>query len=140
MAKISISEAARLVNISRPTLYKMLNTGKLTCTSVVKYGKQVKTIDTSELIRVFGSLEGVKDKAAEDVNIDGVNTEINTHDLQHLHHQIALLKSENDGLKGAVNARDEHIDSLRQAMLLLEQKKEIPVTSRTPWWMFWKNT
>mgnify|MGYP003395505911 CR=1 FL=1 len=50
MAKVSISEAARLVNVSRPTLYKMLNNGTLTYTSVVKHGKQVKTIDTSELI------------------------------------------------------------------------------------------
>jgi hypothetical protein len=30
MAKVSISEAARLVNVSRPTLYKMLNNGTLT--------------------------------------------------------------------------------------------------------------
>ena len=45
MAKVSISEAARLVNVSRPTLYKMLNNGTLTYTSVVKHGKQVKTID-----------------------------------------------------------------------------------------------
>ena len=36
MAKVSISEAARLVNVSRPTLYKMLNNGTLTYTSVVK--------------------------------------------------------------------------------------------------------
>jgi hypothetical protein len=32
------------------------------------------------------------------------------------------LEAENDGLKGAVKARDEHIDSLRQAMQLLEHK------------------
>ncbi|MGK3472564.1 hypothetical protein ACSLOS_32155, partial [Klebsiella pneumoniae] len=36
----------------------------------------------------------------------------------------ALLEAENDGLKGAVKARDEHIDSLRQAMQLLEHKHE----------------
>jgi len=140
MAKVSISEAARLVNVSRPTLYKMLNTGKLTATSIVKHGKPVKTIDTSELMRVFGSLEGVKPDTANHVNIDSNATGINTSDLQVLQYQIALLKSENEGLKGAVNARDEHIDSLRQAMFLLEQKQEILVTSRTPWWMFWKNT
>ena len=57
MAKVSISEAARLVNVSRPTLYKMLNNGTLTYTSVVKHGKQVKTIDTSELIGVSLDIE-----------------------------------------------------------------------------------
>lgn len=138
MAKVSISEAARLVNVSRPTLYKMLNTGKLTYTSIVKHGKQVKTIDTSELMRVFGSLDGVRDDATKDVKFDGHVTEINIDPLQVLQHQIALLQTENEGLKGAVNARDEHISSLRQAMLLLEHKQEPPVSSGSPWWKFWK--
>ncbi len=35
---------------------KMINSGKLSYTSVVKHGKGIKVIDTSELIRVFGSL------------------------------------------------------------------------------------
>lgn len=143
MAKVSISEAARLVNVSRPTLYKMLNNGTLTYISVVKHGKQVKTIDTSELMRVFGSLGGVKDDAKKDVSIDGHDTAINSDILQDLQHQIALLKTENDGLKGAVNARDEHISSLRQAMLLLEHKQEQPAPQisspvHSLWWKFWK--
>jgi excisionase family DNA binding protein len=52
MARVSISEAARLV-VSRPTIYKMINSGKLSYTSVVKHGKAIKVIDTSELIRVL---------------------------------------------------------------------------------------
>lgn len=138
MAKVSISEAARLVNVSRPTLYKMLNTGKLTYTSVVKHGKQVKTIDTSELMRVFGSLDGVNRDTAKDVKFDDIVTAVNADDLQILQHQIALLQTENEGLRGAVNARDEHISSLRQAMLILEHKQELPGSSRSPWWKFWK--
>jgi hypothetical protein len=39
----------------------MINSGKLSYTSVVKHGKAIKVIDTSELIRVFGSLDGVID-------------------------------------------------------------------------------
>ncbi|MEY2207798.1 helix-turn-helix domain-containing protein, partial [Klebsiella pneumoniae] len=53
MARVSISEAARLVKVSRPTIYKMINSGKLSYTSVVKHGKAIKVIDTSELIRGF---------------------------------------------------------------------------------------
>ncbi|HBS0137627.1 TPA: helix-turn-helix domain-containing protein, partial [Klebsiella pneumoniae] len=52
MARVSISEAARLVKVSRPTIYKMINSGKLSYTSVVKHGKDIKVIDVSELIRV----------------------------------------------------------------------------------------
>ncbi|WP_159212421.1 helix-turn-helix domain-containing protein, partial [Klebsiella pneumoniae] len=119
-ARVSISEAARLVKVSRPTIYKMINSGKLSYTSVVKHGKSIKVIDTSELIRVFGSLDGVIDDVKSDAESTGINS-VGLHDLQH---RIALLEAENDGLKGAVKARDEHIDSLRQAMQLLEHKHE----------------
>ncbi|WP_165813567.1 helix-turn-helix domain-containing protein [Klebsiella variicola] len=136
MARVSISEAARLVKVSRPTNYKMINSGKLSYTSVVKHGKSIKVIDTSELIRVFGSLDGVIDDVKSDAESTGINS-VGLHDLQH---RIALLEAENDGLKGAVKARDEHIDSLRQAMQLLEHKHEPSSPPHSPWWKFWKKS
>ncbi|WP_165813568.1 helix-turn-helix domain-containing protein [Klebsiella variicola] len=136
MARVSISEAARLVKGSRPTIYKMINSGKLSYTSVVKHGKSIKVIDTSELIRVFGSLDGVIDDVKSDAESTGINS-VGLHDLQH---RIALLEAENDGLKGAVKARDEHIDSLRQAMQLLEHKHEPSSPPHSPWWKFWKKS
>ncbi|HCM5032478.1 TPA: helix-turn-helix domain-containing protein [Klebsiella pneumoniae] len=136
MARVSISEAARLVKVSRPTIYKMINSGKLSYTSVVKHGKSIKVIDTSELVRVFGSLDGVIDDVKSDAESTGINS-VGLHDLQH---RIALLEAENDGLKGAVKARDEHIDSLRQAMQLLEHKHEPSSPPHSPWWKFWKKS
>ena len=136
MARVSISEAARLVKVSRPTIYKMINSGKLSYTSVVKHGKGIKVIDTSELIRVFGSLDGVIDDVKSDAESTGINS-VGLHDLQH---RIALLEAENDGLKGAVKARDEHIDSLRQAMQLLEHKHEPSSPPHSQWWKFWKKS
>jgi excisionase family DNA binding protein len=138
MARVSISEAARLVKVSRPTIYKMINSGKLSYTSVVKHGKGIKVIDTSELIRVFGSLDGVIDVKC--VKSDAESTGINSVGLHDLQHRIALLEAENDGLKGAVKARDEHIDSLRQAMQLLEHKHEPSSPPHSPWWKFWKKS
>ncbi len=140
MARVSISEAARLVKVSRPTIYKMINSGKLSYTSVVKQGKDIKVIDTSELIRVFGSIDGVTDTVKHDVKSDAQSTEINNQGLHTLQHRIALLEAENDGLKGAVKARDEHIDSLRQAMQLLEHKHAPSSPTHSPWWKFWKKS
>jgi len=137
MAGVSISEAARLVKVSRPTIYKMINTGKLSYTSVVKQGKEVKAIDTSELIRVFGALPGVADGVNDVVKIDSDATPVNSPVLQDLQHKIALLEIENTSLKGAVAARDEHIDSLRQAMQLIEHKKEPSLSPSSRWWKFW---
>ena len=140
MAKVSISEAARLTQTSRPTLYKMINRGDLNFTSTVKAGKPVKVIDTSELIRVFGDIKGVEDATAFTVKAEPGFTPANSVDLQHLQHQIELLQKENEGLKEAVAARDEHLASVRQAMLLLEHKKETvpPVLPADKWWQFWK--
>ncbi|RRA26499.1 hypothetical protein C3O72_22545 [Cronobacter sakazakii] len=71
MARVSISEAARLVSVSRPTIYKLLKSGELSYTSVVKYGKTVKTIDTAELMRVFGTLGAGGERKGDTVKFDG---------------------------------------------------------------------
>lgn len=142
MARVSISEAARLASVSRPTIYKLLKSGELSYTSVVKHGKPVKTIDTAELMRVFGDLEVVNVGNRDAVNFDDMSTSVNSDFLQSLQHQLTLLQTENAGLKDAVNARDEHISSLRQAMQLLEHKQSAPDPQSVPaksWWQFWKS-
>ena len=141
MARVSISEAARLASVSRPTIYKLIKSGELSYTSVVKHGKSVKVIDTTELMRVFGTLILDSERNSSGVKFDALSTEVNSDFLQDLQHQVALLQAENAGLKDAVNARDEHISSLRQAMQLLEHKQppsEIPEPTTAPWWKFWQ--
>ena len=140
MAHVSISEAARLASVSRPTIYKLIKSGELSYTSVVKHGKSVKSIDVSELMRVFGALNVVSESTSDVVNFDDVSTVVNSDFLQDLQHQVALLQAENAGLKDAVNARDEHISSLRQAMQLLEHKQSTSDPQKVPakpWWQFW---
>ena len=140
MAKVSISEAARLAGISRPTIYKLMNSGQLNFTSVVKAGKTVKNIDTSELIRVFGTIGNLPAATEFTVKPEQEITQVNSPNLQNLQHKIELLQKENEGLKEAVASRDEHISSLRQAMLLLEHKQDTqqPLPPPAKWWQFWK--
>ncbi|MGL9641511.1 DNA-binding protein, partial [Escherichia coli] len=47
---------------------------------------------------------------------------------------IAQLRQEVEHLKTLVSAKDSHIDSLKQAMLLIEHKH----TGDSSWWKFWK--
>jgi hypothetical protein len=58
IAKVSISEAARLAGVSRSHLYaKFIKPGKISVQAVIDaQGKPQKWIDISELQRVFGSL------------------------------------------------------------------------------------
>ena len=53
MAKVSISEAARLTKKSRTTLHRLIKTGEL---STCHGDRNSKMVDISELLRVFGSL------------------------------------------------------------------------------------
>lgn len=135
MAKISISEASRLTGKSRTTLHRLIKAGELSSCSGLK---NTKLLDTSELLRVFGTLSAVQvEQPGEqataqrftggDVQSEQVNRQL-TQEVEHL--------------RALVTAQQSHIDSLKQAMLLLEHKKEIKpmaTTDNSPWWRFWKS-
>ncbi|EDU8978071.1 helix-turn-helix domain-containing protein [Salmonella enterica subsp. enterica] len=127
MAKVSISEAARLTGRSRTTLHRLIKTGKLsTC-----YGERnARMVDVSELLRVLGPL---KQSPAEQVSgqfpeQSGTGVSVQSEQV------IAQLQQEVEHLKTLLSAKDSHIDSLRQAMLLIEHRH----TGDSPWWKFWK--
>ena len=134
MAKVSISEAARLTGKSRTTLHRLIKTGELsTCSGV----RNSKMIDISELIRVFGDISStVVGQPAEQVSEQHV-TVPDTANEQLVH----SLKQEVEHLKSLVSAQNSHIDSLKQAMQLLEHKQSASDPQKVPakpWWQFWK--
>lgn len=127
MAKVSISEAARLTGKSRTTLHRLIKTGEL---STCHGARNARMVDVSELLRVFGSLnkpsseqERLQVNGQSDTGVPAQNEQI-----------IMQLRQEVEHLKTLVSAKDSHIDSLRQAMLLIEHKH----TWDSPWWKFWK--
>lgn len=135
MAKVSISEAARLTGKSRTTLHRLIKTGEL---STCHGERNARMLDTSELLRVFGSLakteavQGVEQVAEQSVTAPQTENE----------QVIRSLKQEVEHLRTLVSAQGSHIDSLKQAMQLLEHKKtssDMPNVSGSPWWKFWKN-
>ena len=73
MSKVSITEASKLVNISRATMYnKYINTGIISVESV----DGVKQIDISELIRVFGAIQQLGNK--NDIINTAIDNKIDT--------------------------------------------------------------
>ncbi|EAC0045682.1 helix-turn-helix domain-containing protein [Mixta calida] len=133
MAKVSISEAARLTGKSRTTLHRLIKTGELsTCAGV----RNSKMIDISELIRVFGDISStVVEQPAEQVSEQRV-TVPDTANEQLVH----SLKQEVEHLRTLVSAQESHIDSLKQSLHLLEHKKDAVQSMPHPgkWWQFWK--
>lgn len=135
MAKVSISEAARLVGKSRSHLYeKYIKTGAITVETLA-YGKKV--IDTSELIRVFGSIslpdsaEDTENSSEDSSGHIGNNKEYSL---------VRALQAENEVLREYLRAKDEEIAWLREQVsrttaLLTHQKSERQPSKK--WWWPW---
>lgn len=85
MSKVSITDASKLVKISRATMYKKyINTGIIS----VELVNGVKQIDVSELIRVFGVIHEV------DSQVDTAKTDVDSEKDNQKDKIIALLESQ----------------------------------------------
>jgi len=105
MSKHSISEAARLVGKSRTTLYRHIKAGKIT---VEEDDGGNSVVDTSELTRVYGALQGVPDgtpHATVEQEATGV-----------LERENELLRRENELLRQRLADKEEHIEDLRRTV------------------------
>ena len=128
MAFVSISEAARLVGKSRRTIQRDIVSGKL---SKCDNGK---SIDTSELLRVYGAFSDATNAADDDATVTQLVAGNIPQDVADMRTSLAALEAENAALK-------DHLCSLKQAMLLLEHKMadEPPKPPRSWWQIFKKN-
>ncbi len=131
MARVSISEAARLVNVSRGSLYKTyINKGVI---SVSKDEAGKKYIETSELLRVFGSLQGNKsaqiETEGEHIDNQQANMLNTTKNME-----IQLLREQLEKSEQREQQLLLQIDKMTDTLKLLEYK---PSYSKK-WWQFWK--
>lgn len=141
MALVSISEAARLTGKARSTLHKYIKQGKLSTTTDQNTGN--KSIETSELIRVFGKISNSPTTDSDGVtNVSKLQKETpNT--TQSLQIKLQLLEQENAHLKAEKELLSKNLDDIRQAMLLIESKLPTtpepvaPVPAKKSW-QFWK--
>ncbi|WP_407260902.1 hypothetical protein [Klebsiella pneumoniae] len=92
-------------------------------------------VDTSELLRVFGPFEQPKSEH----HSGQVSEQRDTASADQSEQVIRHLKQEIEHLNTLLLSKDSHIDSLKQAMLLLENHRAKLTESPAPWWKFWKN-
>lgn len=138
MAKVSISEAARLAGKSRSNLYaKYIKNGALT---VEIDRENRKVIDTADLIRVFGSLSS-KNSQEDSTEISKGQVERTAEDSTK-DSEMSALQAENKVLREYLAAKESEVIWLREQIgkttaLLTHQKpnQEEPQAKRR-WW-FW---
>ena len=148
MALVSISEAARLTGKSRTTVQTYIKQGKLTkCTDSSGSSK----LDTSELLRVFGSFTGqqlgseqscstVQRLADESVQLTDQNL---LHENYALKAEVELVKALLREKELLLNEKDKRNEDLKQALLLIESKlpptpEPQPASITKKSWQFWK--
>ncbi len=114
MPIFTITEAAKAVGISRPTLYRRIKSGQL---STVRKPDGARGIDSSELVRVFGELQTDTDRAvkSEHREIEAVLRER----IQGLTREGELLLRENELLRTQLASAENEKDRL---LGLLEQR------------------
>lgn len=127
MARVSVSEAARLVGMSRQNLYSSyIATGKL---SVERDGEKPPKIDTSELLRVFGSLKGEEAPAIEpiDQEIAGLRRLLSERDAQlaEAREREAWLKNHLSEVTGALRLLENKTVGQDERSRLVQRNKEL---------------
>jgi len=127
MAIVSISEAARLTGKSVKTLYRHIENGKLSC---VESDNNSKSVDTSELQRVYGAIK-IKNENVANSTMSQVENEVDKYLRQENDHLKELLRTQEENTKKLLDAKQETIDSLNNAMRLLEdQRQKTPPTTK----------
>lgn len=132
MAKVSISEAAHPTGKSRTTLHRLIKAGEL---STCRGERNAKMLETSELLRVFGAFAPVSVEQ-RDEQVSGQRDTVTSDRNEQV---IYILKQEIEHLNTLLASRDSHIDSLKQAMLLLENREDQRQNTTRPWWRFWQS-
>ena len=144
MANISITAAAKLAGVSRSTLYRTYIDKGLLSVSKDQQGK--RCIDTSELLRVFGALQGVAEQGEDSDSLgqsaatesDTIGqTEKNTESSQTaLELELKLTKEQLEESRSREEWYKKQIDNLTDTMKLLEGPKQPQYPRR--WYQFWK--
>ncbi len=131
MAKVTISEAARLANVSRMTLYRRyIRTGVL---SIEKDHLGNPKVDVSELIRVFGELSGSPTDQSDTDNKDTGRSTSSTSIEQDDTTCKALLQERTEELRIA----REEIAWLRARIESAEKKLLTGPETKRRWWWPW---
>ena len=128
-ATVSISEAARLTDKTRATLYRHIKSGKLSAT---KKGDGSNAVSVTELERVYGF--SVSNDTGEQVSTVTPSRIIDT---THYDNEIAQLKADNERLASQVSDLRRDKEWLQKLIDDLTIKR-LPSPIQTAWSKFFK--
>jgi hypothetical protein len=121
MTKVSMLEASKLFDVSRPTLLKHLHQGKITGEKIRVDKNVFWKLDVTELARLYRR----RGEAAPDITKDG------TGETASLRAEIKLLEAKLEAEREARALVQAHLDDLRNRLPGPQTQ-----VSRRRWWPF----
>lgn len=114
MPLLSIKDAAIAAGISRTAFYKQyIAPGKI---SVNRADPKKPVVDTAEILRVFGTIKS-------DSPTTGDKIPSPTARIFELEKETAALRSEIGGLRAALAAKDDHIETLKGELAAARERE-----------------
>lgn len=122
--KITVTEAAQEWHVTRQTIYSRINAGELSSETVKRGKRNVRLVEHSEMIRVFGEPGEKRTRQIKPSLPDAQTQLINT-----LQKQLDLANERIGKLEGIISAKDEKILELLREIQgdftkLLEDKRQ----------------
>lgn len=114
MALVTITEAAKLAGCGRATIYRRISEGALSKTTMPDGSPG---IDTTELLRVFGKINMPDSVVVPSGHIE-------TDRERQLIQENNLLREQLKARDELIEAKDNHLTDLQQALRLLDYKKQ----------------
>jgi hypothetical protein len=133
VGKLSLREAVKHFDVSRPTLQKAIKSGKL---SGVQNGKGHWTIDPAEMARVYQPRSALPDKVEKALpgNFTNVNTPLDG-EVNVLKSALALAEARADAAEKLAQERAERIEDLRRML-----PPPVPAPAQSRWRFPWTKT
>lgn len=134
MTKLSLREAAKTFNVSRPTLTKALKIGKISGQQDAAGGWKV---DHSELARVYQTRtkETVNNSEIEPANFATSNTPI-AQEIERLKTALLLAETRVEAAERLAQERAERIEDLKR---MLPSPEAVLQSQRRRWWPWFRN-
>lgn len=127
MANLSLREAVKHFNVSRPTLQKALKLGKI---SGVQDGKGHWTIDPAELVRTYSARESLTAKVDHTfpAKFPIENTQF-SHEIEALKLKLSEAEQRAAVAEALAAERGQHLEDLRRLLPAPNSRSE-----RLSWW------
>ncbi len=123
--KVSISEAARRAGVKRTTIYRKLESGKLS----KELGEDGQPcIELSELSRIYPRLVTDPVQRREDRK----STPENSGEITVLRQLVDVLKQDKEHLARQVERLNEQVDRERDVLVMLERERQLTLPPPAP--------